>query len=334
MNVTNFICQVCNKNKSNYTCPRCNAMYCTLQCYKIHDEKCTSEFYSSHVMDYIKNEKSSKKESIDMAKKLKKFYDQQVKDDEERDKMFYQEKLENQLLNENLNKLQKLALDNKININDLTQYQQQQFSKALKTGQLNKHINIWNPWWNEIQEKNNIILSEMDVSEENNINYKQSENKNISLIIPSLPIDIPTFESINAKKPSKLLPYLLTDILCSYVGAMIIYSGDWNDEPSHVLQLILSISCVLSDKQCIYNNFNELTNKLMERYVAQNVKNNKFEILLYLKQVCVLLKNRINVLRALNQMYELIQVVQSQIISKSKVSKLLNKKIKKKKKKI
>ena len=35
-------------------------------------------------MDYIKNEKSTKKESIDMAKKLKYFYDQQMKEDERR----------------------------------------------------------------------------------------------------------------------------------------------------------------------------------------------------------------------------------------------------------
>ena len=267
-------------------------------------------------MDYIKNEKSTKKESIDMAKKLKRFYDQQMKEDEERDKIIFQEKMDNELLNENLEKLEELALNDELNINDLTQYQQEQFAKAIKDGQLNKHISVWEPWWNN----NKIIISEES---------EESEDENIKLIIPSLPIEIPSFKSINAKKPSPLLQFLLCDILCGYIGAMIKYNGDWNDEPSHVLQLILSISCVLSNNQCIYNDFNELTNKLIENYTSQTVKNNKFEILSYLKQVSSLMRNRTNILRALNQIYDLIQVMQSDILSKSKLSKSLNKKMKK-----
>eukprot|EP01083_Nonionella_stella_P071529 192159_1 len=330
MNVSSFTCQVCNKNKSNYTCPRCNAMYCTLACYKKHDEQCTNQFYSAHVMDSIRNEKSTKEESIAMAKTLKKLYTQQMEEDEQRDKIIYQQKRDDELLTQNLDKLQQLALNDTIDITDLTQYQQQQFAHAIQNGQLHHHIHMWNPWWNTSKSNgNNIIISETDVLDENDPKDEHKANNNISLIIPPLPIDIPSFDSIHAKDPSPLLPFLLCDILCAYVGAMITYNGDWNDEPSNVLQLILSISCVLSDKQCVHKDFNALTNTLMEHYASQSVKNNKYEILLYLQQVCVLMKNTMNVLRALNQIYELIQVIQSQIMSKAKVAKTLNKKMKK-----
>ena len=68
---------------------------------------------------------------------------------------------------------------------------------------------------------------------------------------------------------------------------------------------------------------------MIENYASQTVKNNKFEILLYLKQVSLLMRNKTNILRALNQIYDLIQVIQSDILSKSKLSKSLNKKRKK-----
>merc|ERR1719295_2148313 len=117
MNVSSFTCQVCNERKSNYTCPRCKAMYCTLQCYKKHDEKCTNQFYNAHVMDYLKNEKATKQESCDMAKKLKSFYDQQMAADAEVDEEIYRSKMNDQLLSENLDKLKELALNDKIDIN-------------------------------------------------------------------------------------------------------------------------------------------------------------------------------------------------------------------------
>ena len=320
-------CDVINCNSNN------------TQSLQKHDEKCTNEFYNAHVMDYLKLEKATKKESNDMAKKLKLFYDQQMEADAALDDEIYRQKMNEQLLGENMDKLQRLALNDEIDINDLTQFQQQQFAKSLQNGQLHHHIDVWTPWWSRTNRK--VILSETDVLSGVDVDDKKEENLtpnvhqqnqlNISLIVPPVPVDIPSFTSIHAKEPSPLLPFLCSDILCGYVGAMIKYNGDWNDEPSHVLQLILSISVVLSDPKCVYQDFKEMTNGLMGHYASQSVKHNKFEILLYLKQVAVLMRSRMNVLRALNQMYELVVVIQNQIMNTSKVSKSLRKQIRKRK---
>eukprot|EP00485_Elphidium_margaritaceum_P001671 CAMPEP_0202691170 /NCGR_PEP_ID=MMETSP1385-20130828/5958_1 /ASSEMBLY_ACC=CAM_ASM_000861 /TAXON_ID=933848 /ORGANISM="Elphidium margaritaceum" /LENGTH=427 /DNA_ID=CAMNT_0049346531 /DNA_START=105 /DNA_END=1385 /DNA_ORIENTATION=+ len=310
-------------------------MYCTLPCYKQHDAECTNQFYSAHVMDTIRNERATKQESIDMAKKLKAFYDARMKEDEDRDAALLRQKLDNERLNENLDKLQQLAIEDAIDINDLTQYQQQQFATALKNGKVSQHIAVWTPWWSPDGGGNRTIIMEENEIEEDEIEEAAGSNHNISLIVPSLPVDIPSFESMNAKPPSPLLPFLLCDILCAYVAAMITYNGDWREEPSQVLQLILSVSNVLQlnnnatcTQQCVYHDFAAVTNALMQRCAAQSVKHNKLEILLYLKQVCVLLTKKMNVLRALNQMYELIVIIQHEIVQKSKVSKTLQKKMK------
>ena len=143
--LTQQICHVCNEKYSRYKCPRCGAVYCSLGCYKQHDVKCTSLFYNESILESIKNEKSTKEEQISMAKKLKKFYNESNESIE----------INDEILNENIEKLKKLAIEDKITFNDLTELQKIEFKQSIRKGNLNKHIKLWEPWWIKTHNNNN-----------------------------------------------------------------------------------------------------------------------------------------------------------------------------------
>ena len=276
----------CNTNEYNYTCPRCNTIYCSLKCYKIHDSKCVTQFYNDSIMSTIKYQKSTRDEQIDMAKKLKKIHENEIKNDDDR------------LLNENMDELKTLALNDEIDINHLNSYQKAVFEQDLKSGKLNQHLNVnkWKPWW----DNNSKIIIDND------------RDSNIELIIPGLPIDLPKFKSLKSKNPSKLLPYLLCDILIGYIYGYIKYKGNWNEDKMEIFNQILSISNVLNNN-CVYNNFDELYDILIKNWINISIKNCKDDIIFYMKQCCLILENKDNVLRGLYHIYCLLNSIQNDL---------------------
>ena len=145
-------CFICSKS-SKYVCPKCSIKYCSLQCYKQHNTNCTEEFYKENVIQWQKNEKSTK-ENI---KSMKEILERQRNDidDEIEDKQI-----------DRLLELETLIEDGKLQLDQLTLQEQDEFKTYIDSNEVQDDMKEWTPFWKSEEGLFSLYVEEIVIEDE------------------------------------------------------------------------------------------------------------------------------------------------------------------------
>ena len=203
---------VCGKRNSKYICPYCKTPYCSKACFHSHNANCSELFYKKQCEQALKNKKASKQDRKTMLEIL--------------DNIQHQDSpvLDEIITERQEKRLREIAdlIDCDDAINKLSLQEQQQFAEAITSGELNKYIEIWNPWW---------------VSDDN--------PANLSVLDPGIPLDqkyseLPAISTLTSKEPSSELIFHIVNLVWSYAYTLRTFNGDIEYNESEIMSYLLN----------------------------------------------------------------------------------------------
>ena len=246
-------CAFCEKTKSNlYTCPKCNLNYCTVQCYQSQKHtQCSEQFYRNCVEDEVRLSENlgsdfdslgSKKKTLAALKRLK--------EEEENDQEIMNEVLDSDDEEDVNSRFDGIDLDDTKKIwENLLDSEKQEFQKMLETGEIEKFIPKYIPWWEQNFDESNALIE--NIGEESNELKTEVYIKNLKEKIPNVNIEKATKLSIllGSTKPSKNIKFNLINVLYAYTYSVRYLRGEHHKYIDSFVEMFFLISGNLRDNQ-------------------------------------------------------------------------------------
>jgi len=165
-------------------------------------------------VDALKNTKASKEDRLQIMQVLRKF---QEEEDHDVDGMYEE--------------LESMDLDDPDLFDKLPKHLQQDFARALREGQIDANVPIWDPWW--LLDDQTLVQEITDTPQPKAIPWPSEE--------------LPPLSSMIKREPSIKLYNNLLDILYAYAYTWRLYNGDPTGDAVSTVSCILQLSKVLSD---------------------------------------------------------------------------------------
>ncbi|KAG7197176.1 hypothetical protein KM043_007256 [Ampulex compressa] len=250
-------CKICNVKSRSYTCPRCGIGYCSADCYKAPaHEDCSESFFKQCVekeLRSLQNDGESKEKMIDILKRMHEETlrdDDLLSDDEEDEDESYLDSDDDDVpdLKE---RLQNVNLDDANEIwSALTDSEKQKFEALINSGEIEKSLPEWTPWWANAKEKK---LIEESKEVEHTVDYSKC---------PTV-IDVPIFNEIQKASPN--VRFNLANVIYAYAYLAIYYNCDYLLYRVEAATLFLDI-CDNMKKNKVFEN-----TKAAKESVMQNI---------------------------------------------------------------
>jgi len=248
-------CTFCGEVKITlYTCPRCNLNYCSVQCYQSQKHsQCSEQFYKSCVEDELKcsasddsNINGDKKAKVEMASALKR-----IQAKEESDLAIQNEILDSDDEEDINDRLDGVDLDDPNKIwEKLDESEKLEFQKLVETGEIDKYIPKYVPWWDQ-----NFCGSQQLIDE---VNGQSTATLKTETYIKNMEKQVPkvNFESIQEmpklignQKPSQNIKYNILNVVYAYSYALKYFRGDYSQYYDPFAEMCFLLSGNLRDNQ-------------------------------------------------------------------------------------
>lgn len=220
------LCRFCPAEHAPYACPKCSADYCSLKCYQSQaHSSCSEKFYRNEVQTELafraKNEgdPEDKKRLFEAFKRLNE-PDQESESDDSADEQDIADRLAG------------IDLDDSDAIwAKLSDQERREFEKLVQTGDIEKLIPEYQPWWNlTVQSK---LVKELDEPDE----LEQFKSK-----CPPIPTEIPSLNQLTKAKPAECVRYNLVNVIFAYVYGVRYFMGDHIANAMAFIEAVLNIS--------------------------------------------------------------------------------------------
>ncbi|XP_005186078.3 zinc finger HIT domain-containing protein 2 isoform X1 [Musca domestica] len=263
--ISENLCQICNKQKFKYTCPRCNIAYCSVDCYKSQAHiKCSEAFYKQCIQDELaakmgdggQGNSDDVRKMYDILRRIRESdagipiedFDRDSldsddetcgpEDDEEADTNGVEGGQHGEF--EECYELDIAERLKDVDINDadevwehLTQEEKEEFKKLLATGDIMKLVPDFRPWWLKDNKTSKIV----DISKKNEGDCHRN--------IPPIYENIATFSTICSKEPAPCLHYNLWNILTAYACTARYFHGEQLANPNESAAFMVNLSSSL-----------------------------------------------------------------------------------------
>jgi len=226
-------CDFCDKGGTSerpgefYTCPKCNAPYCSLKCYRSPDHiQCTEAFYKQCVQEEMKaisaaqnsNDKAGAEARQRTVEALKRQLNEDVEGEEGELDSDDETDLSQRLAGVDLE-------DSQAVWQSLTESERSEFQDLLKSGDIERYVPDFRPWWDHYYTGPGKKIVELEVSQrESNEFAQQVLNR-----IPALPEDFPPPLPENIKL-SPNIKFGLLNVVYAYAFTQRLYRGSVDPE--------------------------------------------------------------------------------------------------------
>jgi hypothetical protein len=194
---------------------------------------------------------------------------------------------------------------------ELTDAQRAEFDAALKDGSLANLVELWSPWWVQIDVPPSRSVADactgsliVDLSPADGDTPTDEASQSTSM--PALPASLPALETLTNVPPSPLVANNLIDILFAYVLVMRLYNGDTSVEPREAALHVVRCSAVLSER-AVHETPALAIDRCMARCRTPQFRQPMPVILGAVRDVCGVLRCRRFVAAALADLTRLIQ---------------------------
>ena len=244
-------CKFCEKTKANlYTCPKCNLNYCSVQCYQSQSHsQCSEQFYRHCVEEELASDKGtlnqsegSKKQTLAALKRLQ--------EKEENDQEILNEVLDSDDEEDIGSRFDGIDLDDPNKIwETLLDSEKLEFQKMLETGEIEKYVPKYIPWWEQSFDESNVMIENI----ENDSKMLKTEVylKNLKTKIPKVDIEkiVKLSSLLGSTKPSSHIKFNLINILYAYVYSVKYFRGDHHKYHDHFAEVSFLLSGNLRENQ-------------------------------------------------------------------------------------
>jgi hypothetical protein len=242
------VCLVCTKAAAPYVCPRCLAPYCSKECYSTHGGRCTEGFYRGRVeAERDVSDERGAREVNEMIRRVRggsasgweTGSGSEGNVSQETPAVLSPEELDR--LAAALEKMEGSGAEVEDFSTLLTERQLKLFERAVASGTLSHQVQVRKPWW-----QGPLVEEVEPCPERDREGCGRHEGALFLTISNPCKIHLPSFSSIHPGSVSPALPFLVMDVLLSYVATVRLYNGCWCPDPEGAAAALLGTSCVLS----------------------------------------------------------------------------------------
>lgn len=226
-------CQFCSNINAKYLCPRCGVRYCSVPCYRnpLHTV-CSEDFFKHCIEEELSSSGQDSEGRKQMMEALQRLHEEGVGDDL-LDSDDEEEDLASRLENIDLNNAEQVW-------SSLTATERAEFESLVASGEVDKILPVWTPWWNRPEPA---LIEELDTP-------KKADN---APEYPPLVPNIPLFAVICTIKPSPCLDFNLINVLAAYTFTCRHFNGEAEQNAGDAASCMMQ----LSDNLSANANFND-----------------------------------------------------------------------------
>ncbi|XXQ32964.1 HIT-type domain-containing protein [Plasmodiophora brassicae] len=253
------VCCVCCGTEPPYVCPRCDQPYCSVKCYKAHGTTCTESFFKEQVVQEMSISKP--RHTVELREALQRNQDALEEDQDLAD------------WEQNCERLEQLALTGELDQTHLTDDQERQFQQYIeRVARGEVELSLWRPWWISEHAADPWVILE-DFSQWSKLSTRRvvfdaTEQQGASEPV----LSVPSFSSVARPGVSaSAFRFDMCDIILAVAFALRHFDGDLSCDPAASLQMIVSLSSLLSEQTSRHYTVSEIVSRFMERAVQVSV---------------------------------------------------------------
>ena len=245
-------CTFCEKKETSlYTCPKCNLNYCSVLCYQSQSHsQCSEQFYRQCVEEELnsnqncalngKTNERSKTQTLAALKRLQ--------EEEENDQEILNEVLDSDDEEDVSSRFDGIDLDDSNKIwEKLLDSEKQEFQKMLETGEIEKYIPKYIPWWDQVFDESKLMVE--SIKDNSNLLKSEVYLKNLKTKIPKVNIEeitkLPSL--LGSTKPSSHIKFNLINVLFAYTYSVRYFRGDHHKYHDSFIEMVFLLSGNLRD---------------------------------------------------------------------------------------
>ena len=246
-------CGFCENTKCNlYTCPRCNLNYCSVRCYQSPTHsKCSEQFYRNCVEEEIRvNDSRSLNLENQESKKHALAALQRLREEDENSQEVLNEVLDSDDEEDVSHRFDGIDLDDSNKVwEHLLESEKQEFQKMIQTGEIEKIVPKFIPWWDQNFNESNVLIE--NVENDSNVLKTEVFMKNLKEVIPKVDIGkiLKISTLLGSTKPAINIKFNLINVLYAYAYSVKYFRGEHKKYYDSFTEMCYLLSGNLRDGQ-------------------------------------------------------------------------------------